>query len=616
MTLKNTLYPNCAWLGAGVLAVSLAACGGSDHSSSAPDPLQPYRTQTLQWAACDGSIVGQPEQVTRPVWEQLGERLQCSTLRVPMDWAQPERSDVLISVMRLAAADPAQRLGTLLFNPGGPGSDGLEQTFTLFRAFGQSNPDSAQGALQLRLLDSYDMVGFSPRGTGASTRLHCATNERQRPLPLQPSGVSDENLVNAAYNDRKTAEACLKNPLTPYINTDATARDMDLLRGLLGEAKLNYIGYSYGTWLGAWYASLFPGNVGRMVLDSAMDYSQPLEKTFVDQAVARRTLHDTLLLPYAARHADYFQLGRSAPEIAAQLDAISPQMREALGSVLSGLSYARLSADTYLASLNAAFWVERTLPTLPDPSDKYAMETAVRQQVFVAGDSQRDQVLRGQAREIYDAYHSSFFSPPQPIDLSVSNSTYWAVRCNDDVATTDLPTWNALVRSTTLAAPLHTKLENPCAYWDGPRVTKPHVAAMQGTDILMVQSQYDGATPTVGANHFFAQLPNARRVYVPNEFQHGVFPYTDACVDTSVVRYLLGEAPTQRETTCPAQPLQQDAGSGSGSAEPSAAPKAAARSLAAPGPSRSPNAEPPTYLHPEEAQKLIERFKQGIGRPH
>ena len=127
----------------------------------------------------------------------------------------------------------------------------------------------------------------------------------------------------------------------------------------------------------------------------------------------------------------------------------------------------------------------------------------------------------------------------------------------------------------------------------------------------MVQSQHDGATSSAGAHHFFAQLPNARRVYVPNEFQYGLFSYADACVDTNVVRYLLGEAPPERETTCPAQPLQQDAAP----AELSTMPKAAARAMAAPGPSRSPDAQPPTYLRPEEAQKLIEHFKQGIGRP-
>ena len=122
----------------------------------------------------------------------------------------------------------------------------------------------------------------------------------------------------------------------------------------------------------------------------------------------------------------------------------------------------------------------------------------------------------------------------------------------------------------------------------------------------MVQSQHDGATSRAGAHHFFAQLPNARRVYVPNEFQYGLFSYADACVDTNVVRYLLGEAPPERETTCPAQPLQQDAAP--------AAPKAAVRSMAAPGPSHGSAAEPPTYLNPEEAKKLIEHFKAGIGR--
>lgn len=611
MTLKQTIHQHRIWLSATAMAASLVACGGG--SSSAPDPLQPYRTQTLQWAACDGSIVGQPEEVTREVWTRLGERLQCSTLRVPMDWAQPDRSDVFVSVMRLAAADPAQRRGALLFNPGGPGSDGLEQTFSLFWVFGQSNPESAQGALQLRLLASYDMVGFSPRGTGASTRLHCATNELKRPSLPSPSGVSDESLANAAYNDRKTAEACLKNPLTPYINTDATARDMDLLRQLLGDDKLNYIGYSYGTWLGGWYASLFPDKVGRMVLDSAMDYPQPLEKTFVGQPQARQTLHEDVLLPYGARHSAYFQLGASAADIAAMLQSISPQMREVLAAVLSGLTYSRNSADTYLATLGVAPWVERTLAALPDPADKYAMETAMRQQVFVVGDSERDQVARNQARKLYDEYHQNFFSQLGPIDLSVAQSSYWSVRCNDDVATTDPQTWNALVRSTTLRAPLYTYLENPCAYWGGPRVTKPDVAAMKGLDVLMVQSQYDSATPTAGANHFFAQLPNARRVYVPNEFQHGVFPYTDSCVDTTVVRYLLGETPKERETSCPAQPLAQDGAATP--ADPLAMPKAAARSIAAPSPSSSLTAEPPTYLDPEEAQKRIERFKQGIGRP-
>ena len=108
------------------------------------------------------------------------------------------------------------------------------------------------------------------------------------------------------------------------------------------------------------------------------------------------------------------------------------------------------------------------------------METALRQQVFVAGDPQRDQVLRGQARTIYNVCHQTFFSSPQPIDLSVSKSSYWAVRCNDDVATTDLPTWNAFVRSTTLAAPLHTfAAQSTVAELNAPQPKDAHITPAQ-----------------------------------------------------------------------------------------------------------------------------------------
>ena len=115
----------------------------------------------------------------------------------------------------------------------------------------------------------------------------------------------------------------------------------------------------------------------------------------------------------------------------------------------------------------------------------------------------------------------------------------------------------------------------------------------------MVQSQYDAATATVGANKFFAQLPNARRVYVPGEFIHGVFPYSDTCVDSTVVRYLLGETPTVRETTCAAHPLTQDA----------AALQAKAQRQGATGRA---GVQRPTYLHPKEAQELIDSLKEGI----
>lgn len=103
------------------------------------------------------------------------------------------------------------------------------------------------------------MVGFSPRGTGAGTTLTCTANEPSREVNFPSDDRSPANIEAMLYNLRLATKACQNNPLTPYINTEQTAWDLDLIRHLIGDAKLNYIGYSYGTWLGAWYAARFPG---------------------------------------------------------------------------------------------------------------------------------------------------------------------------------------------------------------------------------------------------------------------------------------------------------------------------------------------------------------------
>ncbi len=417
MSLKNRLHKGLAWMGATAMVVSLVGCGGG---SSALDPLQTYRDQSLPWAPCDPTIVGGSQE---EIWAKLGDRLQCSTMRAPMDWTQPERSDVFVSVMRVAAANRGQRRGAILFNPGGPGGDGLGEALSLFSAFDQSNPESTQGALQLRLLASYDMVGFSPRGTGASTRLTCGTNELKRFVDPSPLALTDANLANAAYNDRKAAEACGRNPLTPYVSTDATARDMDLLRGLLGEAKLNYVGYSYGTWLGSWYANLFPDKVGRMVLDSSMDFTRSHEQAFIAMVDARQQLHNDVLLPYAVRHSTYFGLGTNTADINAQLHALSSPVQGLLSTTLGNLTYSRSDADQYLDTLSAALGLDKALSTVPDPANEEALEAALQLQVFIAGDSERDLMVRARARDLYQDYRALYvkFEPPSSTANDVSH---------------------------------------------------------------------------------------------------------------------------------------------------------------------------------------------------
>ena len=581
------------------LVFLLAACGGGNTVAPEPQPvvdaLQSYREQVVNWAVCDSTILGDKTAEVQPYWQPVADRLRCASVRVPLDYTQPSRGDAVVSVMRIAAANPTQRKGALFFNPVGPGDDGLIFTFKLIKAFGGSNPSDPLGALQLRLLDVYDLVGFSPRGTGASTALLCATNELVRFINFSPKGQSAENVSNMFYNARKTAEACLKNPVTPYINTETTAQDMDLLRSLMGDDKLNYVGTSYGTWLGTWYASRFPERVGRMVLDSSVDFSAPLERTFNLQPVARQRLFDEVLAPYAVRHPNTFNLGANLAEVRAVMPSLSMRVQDVLAIELSNLVYERINADPFLGTVAAARGLDAVLAARPQ-----GLESEIRSDleafVFIPNEVPRNALVRGAAHRLYNIYLQRWVNRrPSSIQLDRSAATNQAVKCNDTPSTTDVDYWINLGDNYAQRYPMFTltiALGNPCIFWGGPTVTKPALSAMGSLDVLMVQSQFDGATATEGAMSAFAKLPDAHLVYVPQEFQHGVYPYMDQCVDTAVARYLLGESPSQRETSCPAQPLEQDAL------------KVRAMLLSAPSSS--------AYLDPKAAAALINEAKRSM----
>lgn len=241
------------WLASALLIAGLSACTSitAPAQSAKTDPLERYRRQVLEWKTCDSTILGSEEDWGDDPDEddeidismdnakrKYGNRLRCASLRAPLDWSNTDRGDVVISLLRLAASKPDQRRGALLINPGGPGADGLPMAFNIEQLLiEKGDANHPERALHQRLVDEYDMIGFSPRGTGASTQLRCASNELTHPLDHSVAGMTPRNIANARYNSRKEAEACLKNPVTPFINTDATARDMDLIRDLLGEEK-------------------------------------------------------------------------------------------------------------------------------------------------------------------------------------------------------------------------------------------------------------------------------------------------------------------------------------------------------------------------------------------
>ncbi len=194
-------------------------------------------------------------------WYRCYENFDCTTFKVPIDYARITTGAFEISALRYRAQDPKRRIGSLIVNPGGPGASGVDYAYNAEYIF---DPD---------LTDRYDIVGFDPRGVNRSAPISCLTDGE-----TDESYASDSKVDSAAEFKKAIAESkefiaqCLANTehLTAYSTANA-ARDMDILREALGDEKLNYMGKSYGTYMGALYANLFPTKIGRVVLDGAVD---------------------------------------------------------------------------------------------------------------------------------------------------------------------------------------------------------------------------------------------------------------------------------------------------------------------------------------------------------
>jgi pimeloyl-ACP methyl ester carboxylesterase len=216
------------------------APGAGEDVGPAPEGLEDYYGQELSWSECDGG--------------------ECAELTVPLDYADPDGDTIQIALLRVPAQ--GDRVGSLVINPGGPGASGVEYAQNADLVFGDP------------VRESFDIVGFDPRGVGRSAPIRCVDDaEMDEFLGADPTPDDPEEEKQVEEIGRRFAEACAERAgrLLGHVSTIEVARDMDVLRAALGEAQLDYHGSSYGTQLGATYAELFPERVGRMVLDGAVD---------------------------------------------------------------------------------------------------------------------------------------------------------------------------------------------------------------------------------------------------------------------------------------------------------------------------------------------------------
>lgn len=212
-----------------------------EKAKRSPISLADFQSQKLSWSRC-------------------ADIFECSYLQVPIDYSNIRTGQFGLRVLRLKATNQGKRIGSLVVNPGGPGASGVEYA------------SNAQYIFSPSLLEKYDIVGFDPRGIGGSAPIHCLTNAQTDASFAADSKPNNQEELNALIKETRQyvarCEAKTKNIL--HYGTADSARDMDLLRAALGEKKLNYLGISYGTYLGTLYADFFPDKVGRMVLDGAI----------------------------------------------------------------------------------------------------------------------------------------------------------------------------------------------------------------------------------------------------------------------------------------------------------------------------------------------------------
>ncbi|MEU9991116.1 alpha/beta hydrolase [Streptomyces sp. NPDC048045] len=254
--------------GSGVLALALLGTGLPTASAAQPQPdLTRFYRQKAVWAACKGA--------------DRAEDLQCAKVTVPLDYARPGEGTLDLALARYRATGPSR--GSVLLNFGGPGGAGINEL-------------ASGGKQYMDLTNAYDVVTFDPRGVGRSSPVSCG--DGQDGVATAPEGNADIGRPQVLLQQlRQSATLCAghSGPVLAHIGTVNAARDMDVIRQALGDKKLNYLGFSYGTRLGAVYASLFPHTVGRMALDGVDTLTEPLSEQGLAGAEGQQTALDDFL---------------------------------------------------------------------------------------------------------------------------------------------------------------------------------------------------------------------------------------------------------------------------------------------------------------------------------
>lgn len=466
--------------------------------------LRSYYEQELDWSSCEGDF-------------------ECATATAPIDWEDPSKGDIELAMLKVSAT--SSPMGTLFLNPGGPGGSGVEFASYAEWVFGED------------VLRNYDIVGWDPRGVGASSAVSCLDPAEMdeffypTPDPAWDSMSEDEQIAQIEEEAAAFGEACLEKtgPLLEFVDTISTVHDLDMLRATVGDEKLNYIGFSYGTYIGSLYLETFPERSGRIVLDGAIDPSLTAlesglaqQQGFVDATHAY--IEDCLTgvdCPFSGSYDDAI----------AQINALMDQVDDTLPKNSDGRTF---TSDVIDMAITSTMYSETSWPMLTEAFNMYE-DSGDPAGFFGLSDSYYERNPDG-------TYNSNLFE------------AFIAINCMDAPAETDesvIVEYNeAAQEADPFARPgFETVGDTTCQQWPfQSRATVGPVTGAGADPMLVIGTTGDPATPYDEAVALAEQLESATLVTFEGE-GHTAYG-KDPCVNSIVDDYFVDGVVPEGEPVC------------------------------------------------------------------
>ncbi|MEU6113661.1 alpha/beta hydrolase [Streptomyces sp. NPDC047117] len=482
----------------------------SDKATKVLDPLP---------AAVPAAL--RPYYDQKPAWRSCGPKgFECATLKAPLDYAKPSRAtDLKLAVSRKKATGPGKRLGSLMVDPGGPGASAINY-------LQQYAPEPA--AVKAR----YDMVAMDPRGVARSEPVRCLSDQRMdayTQVDQTPDDKAEQKKLTTAFKNFADGCKARSGKVLGHVSTVEAARDMDIFRAVLGDRKLTYVGASYGTFLGATYAGLYPSRVGRLVLDGAMDPSLTSRQLNEDQTAGFNTAF-TSFAADCIKKRDCPLGTKSTADAGKQLSAFFRQVDAR--PVATGESR-KLTESLATSGVIAAMYDQTAWPLLREYLGK--AKKGDGSGLLALSDSYYE-------RDPDGSYANQMFANP-------------AVNC------LDLPPAFSSPAQVEAALPAFRKASpvfgdnfawSPlnCAYWPAKATGEPHrIEAKGAAPIMVIGTTRDPATPYPWARGLASQLSSGRLLTYEGD-GHTAYGRGSDCVDTAVNTYLLEGTPPAKNKRC------------------------------------------------------------------